>query len=77
MLTLSPNGHDAENRILGADLDARQEPQIVIPPGWWQSAASLGAWTLVGCTVSPGFEFSGFELAPSDWRPGPRPASGD
>jgi hypothetical protein len=29
----------------------------------------LGAWTLVGCTVAPGFDFSGFELAPEDWKP--------
>ncbi|HKY86404.1 MAG TPA: cupin domain-containing protein, partial [Pseudorhodoplanes sp.] len=28
-----------------------------------------GDWTLVGCTVSPGFEFSGFELAPKGWEP--------
>ncbi|MEM6358425.1 MAG: cupin domain-containing protein, partial [Pseudomonadota bacterium] len=42
------------------------------PEGWWQTACSLGAYTLVGCTVSPGFEFSGFEMAPPDWRPVPR-----
>jgi predicted cupin superfamily sugar epimerase len=35
----------------------------------WQAAESLGDWTLVGCTVAPGFEFSGFELAPKDWKP--------
>ena len=29
-----------------------------------------GAWTLVGCTVAPAFEFSGFELAPPGWQPG-------
>ena len=39
-------------------------PQLVVAPGAWQAARSLGAWTLVGCTVSPGFEFAGFELAP-------------
>ncbi len=27
------------------------------------------AYALVGCTVAPGFEFSGFELAPKDWEP--------
>ena len=46
-------------------------PQLVIPAGVWQSARSLGIWTLVGCTVSPGFEFSGFEMAPVGWQPGP------
>lgn len=71
-LTLSPNGHDAETQILGTELAQGQRPQIVIPPNWWQTAASLGRYTLVSCTVSPGFEFDGFEMAPPDWRPQPR-----
>ena len=49
-----------------------RRPRHVVPAGWWQTATSLGAWTLVGCTVAPGFDFSGFELAPPDWRPTPR-----
>jgi uncharacterized protein len=40
-----------------------------VPAGSWQSAVSLGAWTLLGCTVAPGFEFAGFELAPRGWHP--------
>lgn len=56
--------------ILGPDLSQGQRPQVVVPVHHWQAARSLGAWTLVGCTVSPGFAFSGFELAPPDWRPG-------
>ncbi len=72
-LTLSPDGHDAEAIHLGPHLAARQRPQAVVPAGCWQTAESLGRWTLCGCTVSPGFEFSGFELAPPDWRPTPRP----
>jgi predicted cupin superfamily sugar epimerase len=55
--------------VLGNDLAAGARPQIVVPAGVWQSAQSLGAWTLVGCTVAPGFEFSGFEMAPKDWSP--------
>ncbi len=54
---------DTTTMILGADLFQGQRPQIVVPAGVWQSARSLGAWTLVGCTVAPGFEFAGFELA--------------
>jgi uncharacterized protein len=46
-----------------------QQPQVVVPAGAWQSAESHGAWTLAGCTVSPGFTFEGFELAPADWSP--------
>ena len=54
---------------LGPDLASGQQPQHAVPAGVWQSAASLGDWTLVGCTVAPGFEFSGFELAPAGWQP--------
>jgi predicted cupin superfamily sugar epimerase len=54
---------------LGSDLAAGERPQIVVPAGEWQSAYSLGAWTLVGCTVAPPFDFSGFELAPRGWAP--------
>jgi uncharacterized protein len=54
---------------LGPDLAAGERPQAIVPPGAWQAAESLGAWTLVGCTVAPGFEFERFELAPKGWRP--------
>ena len=74
-LTLSADGHDAETRVLGTEFAQNQRPQIVIPPNWWQTAASLGRFTLVSCTVSPGFEFDGFEMAPPDWRPTPRTPS--
>lgn len=51
--------------MLGADLAAGQRPQGIVPKDWWQAARTTGEWTLVGCTVSPGFDFSGFELAPA------------
>lgn len=54
---------------LGNDLVHGHVPQAVVPARAWQRAQSLGAWTLVGCTVAPGFEFAGFELAPPDWKP--------
>lgn len=50
--------------VLGNDFGAGDRPQVVVPANVWQSARSLGEWTLVGCTVAPGFEFSGFEMAP-------------
>jgi hypothetical protein len=56
--------------ILGPDLAAGERPQCVVPAHAWQTAESLGDWTLVGCTVAPGFEFRGFELAPKHWEPG-------
>ena len=55
---------------LGPDIAAGALPQAVVPEMAWQSARSLGDWTLVGCTVAPGFEFSGFEMAQNGWSPG-------
>jgi uncharacterized protein len=55
--------------MLGPDLAAGQRPQAIVPAHAWQAAESLGDWTLVGCTVAPGFEWAGFELAPKDWAP--------
>ena len=71
-LTISDNGHDARALHLGPEIAAGQRPQGVVPADAWQTAESLGAWTLVGCTVAPAFSFEGFELAPPDWRPVPR-----
>ena len=64
---------DAQGRRgirLGPDLAAGERPQAVVPAGVWQQAASLGDWTLVGCTVAPGFQFAGFELAQPGFEPG-------
>ena len=73
-LSLAVNEGGATTLLrLGADLLAGERPQAVVPAGAWQSAESLGAWTLVGCTVAPGFEFTGFELAPPGWTPGTGP----
>ena len=52
-----------ETALLGNDLLKSERPQVIIPVHAWQTAEPLGEWTLVGCTVAPGFEFSGFELA--------------
>jgi len=72
-LSIAPGSGDepAQRHILGPDLGADHRPQLVVPAGDWQAAEPLGAWTLVGCTVSPGFDFTGFELAEPDWEPGP------
>ena len=55
--------------VLGNDIDKAQVPQLVVPPGQWQMARSQGDFTLVGCTVAPGFEFGHFELAPEGFVP--------
>lgn len=67
-LKISDNGART-TLMLGSDLAAGERPQGVVPTNAWQAAESLGDWTLVGCTVAPGFEFSGFELAPKGWSP--------
>ena len=68
MLGIAEGAEKREIR-LGTDLLAGERPQAVVPARAWQQAQSLGAWTLVGCTVAPGFEFAGFELAPPGFDP--------
>jgi predicted cupin superfamily sugar epimerase len=58
-----------ERLTLGDNLAAGERPQGIVPAHAWQAAQTLGDWTLVGCTVAPGFEFSAFELAPPGWEP--------
>ena len=54
---------------LGPDLAADEVPQAIVPAQAWQAAETTGDWTLVGCTVAPGFDFAKFELAPKGWAP--------
>lgn len=68
-LRIASEGEPVRELQLGTDLAAGERPQGVVPAGAWQSAESLGNWTLVGCTVAPGFRFEGFELAPPGWGP--------
>ena len=69
-LTLTVHDSDQTTVIrLGSDLAAGERPQGIVPAHAWQAAESAGDWTLCGCTVAPGFRFSGFELAPPGWEP--------
>jgi predicted cupin superfamily sugar epimerase len=68
MLQIADDG--GQRRVtLGSDLVAGEVPQAVVPAHAWQAAQSSGEWTLVGCTVAPGFEFAKFELAAPGWSP--------
>lgn len=69
LTTSPPDGKGASTLTLGPDLRAGQNLQGIVPAHHWQTAETLGAWTLVSCVVAPGFDFAGFELAPPDWRP--------
>jgi hypothetical protein len=68
-LSIAPPEGAAFEHVLGADLSAGERPQGIVPANYWQSAKSLGAWTLVGCTVAPGFQFSTFVLAEPGFSP--------
>ena len=69
---IAGNG-DRHSVRLGPDLAAGEVPQAIVPAQAWQAAESTGDWTLVGCTVAPGFDFATFELAPKGWEPRPHP----
>jgi len=62
-LTIVETGKAAERHLLGAAVEQGERPQIVVPSHAWQGARTLGDYTLVGCTVAPGFLFETFELA--------------
>lgn len=68
-LTLSPDGETRQDRILGPDVANGETPQILVSQGVWQSARSLGLYTLAACLVTPAFDFAGFEMAPAGWSP--------
>ena len=67
-LVLSMGMEGAVDHRLGPDVLGGEAVQMVVPAGWWQAARSTGEWTLVSCTVSPGFRFEGFELAALGWE---------
>ena len=69
LLSISPDGKGTVQLRLGMNLGAGERPQAFVPGGAWQSARSLGSWTLAGCTVAPGFLFEKFEMASPDWSP--------
>jgi hypothetical protein len=62
-------GGDQRTIRLGPDIAAGEVPQAIVPAQAWQAADTTGDWTLVGCTVAPGFDFAKFELAPKGWSP--------
>ena len=69
LLSYTTDGESLTHVQLGSDIAGGERPQAVVPAHDWQAARSLGAWTLIGCTVAPGFRFEGFELAPDGFDP--------
>ena len=71
LLEIAPDDSGSVTALpLGVDLAVGEEPQRIVPGGWWQAARPVGGWSLASCTVSPGFLFEHFEMAPKGWRPG-------
>lgn len=68
-LKTSQDGGTVETVVLGLDLARGERPQAIVPANVWQAAEPTGRFTLVGCTVAPGFDFAAFEMAPPDWQP--------
>ena len=69
LLLQMKHGEARQDCRLGPDWIEGERPQAIVPAHAWQSARSLGEWSLVGCTVAPGFDFAGFELAAEGWEP--------
>ncbi|KRA00324.1 cupin [Mesorhizobium sp. Root157] len=63
ILSMCADESKVSEHRLGPDILAGERPQLLVPAGWWQTARSAGDWTLVGCTVAPGFDFAQFEMA--------------
>jgi len=68
-LHVAESSGPARRHILGRDIAGGEILHFAIAKGLWQRARPLGTFALVGCTVAPGFEFSGFEFAPDGWKP--------
>lgn len=68
-LAMSADGEAVALHVLGTRIHAGERPQVAVDANVWQSARPLGKWTLVGCTVAPGFEYSTLEMAPPGWEP--------
>ncbi len=68
-LSIAPARGAAVRHVLGIGIEKEERPQIAVPARAWQCAETLGAFTLVGCTVAPGFDFTKFEIAPDGFEP--------
>ena len=69
-VNISEDSETSYTKILGRDVFNNQKLHLVISAGSWFGMTSSGSYSLIGCTVSPGFEYKDFELAPKDWEPG-------
>lgn len=62
-LLTAGTGFERLDRLVIGPIDGAQRPVHVVAAGVWQAARSTGDYTLVACSVGPGFEFADFEMA--------------
>jgi predicted cupin superfamily sugar epimerase len=62
LYVMPPDFSEVKKIMLGQFRSSEIKPVHVIPAGWWQAAKATDEYTLCGCTVAPGFEFSGFRM---------------
>ena len=67
---ISEDSKTSNTKILGNNIDKNETAHLVVKAGSWFSMISLGNYSLIGCTVAPGFNYADFELAPENWEPG-------
>ena len=67
---LSKDKINTQKITIGRDLEKDHQYHFIVEAGTWFSMVPLGKWTLIGCIVSPAFDYEDFELAPPNWFPG-------
>ena len=67
---ISEDAETSYTKILGKNIDNNENLHLVVSAGSWFSMTSSGSYSLIGCTVAPGFDYKDFELAPKNWKPG-------
>ena len=69
-ISISKDGKTSNDITLGNNIDGNENMHLVVKAGSWFSMTSTGDYSLIGCTVAPGFDYKDFELAPKNWEPG-------
>ena len=69
-ISISKDGKTSNDITLGNNIDGNENMHLVIKASSWFSMTSTGDYSLIGCTVAPGFDYKDFELAPKNWEPG-------
>jgi uncharacterized protein len=67
---ISKDSKTSNTKILGRNINKHENLHLVVPAGSWFSMTTSGSYSLIGCTVAPGFDYKDFELAPKNWEPG-------